>query len=219
MMDIRGTIAARMAKRREELGLTLSEASQRMTTSRPSISRYAHWETGNNSPKLELLPEIAAALQMSPAYLCGFSNDRDSGVGSIDLFSRLPAASINVPGGAVVNLDSDKSLAFSQEALTPRGLREHQLILLKAHDNSMGNEVAAGDLVLVNRDEAVPVELDIFAVLVKNRVWFRWIRPEMDGSFTVFAEDDGKYPPVKIEGDKLSTLCIIGRAVSITRFR
>lgn len=219
MTDIRETIALRMEQRRNELNLTFDQVARRMTTTKPSIARYSKWEYGENSPKLEQLSEIASALEISPSYLCGFTNDRTSERAVVELFAQLPAAHMATPDGSTTMLESDKSLAFNEGVLRKKSLRAHQLILLKAHDNSMGTHVAAGDLVLVNRDECIPAELDIFALLVKNRVWFRWIRPELDGTFTVFAEDDSKYPPERIQSDNLRALCIIGRAVCISRFR
>ena len=218
MMDIRQEIASRLRKRRHELGMTVDDVS-RLVPDRPSASRYSHWEKGERLPKMEQLIELARALQVSPSYICGFTSDMRDYDAENRQFITLADAHITQASGNMFKLPSDRSVAFNIDTLADAGLRDHQLILLVAPDTSMAPAIQKGDKVLVDRDQRIPDERDIFALLVKNNVWFRWIRPELDGSFTVQAEDGDVTPPTKIEADALESLCIIGRVAGLSRFR
>jgi hypothetical protein len=47
----------------------------------------------------------------------------------------------------------------------------------------------------------------------------RWIRPEINGSFTIAAEDTEHYPDNRLTKDGLTELRIIGRVTRISRDR
>lgn len=217
-MDIRQEIARRIRARRQELELTVSEVSARMP-SKPSDPRYNHWEGGKRLPKMEQLIEIAQALKVSPSWICGFTADMRDLDADTRLFTSLEDAHVTLPSGDVVCLPTDRSLQFSIEDLRMMGLKPDRLILLKVADKSMAPVLSEGDRVLIDRESTVPEERDLFAMMVKNKVWFRWICPELDDSFTVTAEDGEAQRPTRIEAAKLETLGIIGRVKSITRFR
>ena len=217
-MDIRKEIARRLRARRHELTMTVGQVSARMP-SKPSDPRYNHWEKGERLPKMEQILELAEALNVSPAYLCGFTPDMRDHDAEARQFTSLEDAPISLPNGAVVMLPTDRSLQFNVDDVTSHGLRPERLILLVAGDNSMAPVLAEGDRALVDRDQRTPEIRDIFALLVRNKVWFRWICPELDGSFTVTAEDGEQQRETRIEADALDSLCIIGRVTNISRYR
>lgn len=66
-------IMSRMKKRREELDMSYQTLSDRVGISKSTLQRY---ETGyiKNMP-VDKLEDIAAALQVSPAYLMGWTDD------------------------------------------------------------------------------------------------------------------------------------------------
>lgn len=217
-MDIRQEIARRIRVRRHELDLTIAEVSARMP-SKPSDSRYHHWEGGKRLPKMEQLIEIAHALKVSPSWICGFTADMRDLDADLRLFTSLEDAHISLLSGDLVSLPTDRSLQFNIEELRSLDLKPDRLILLRVSDQSMSPSLSEGDRALVDRERRTPEERDLFAMLVRNKVWFRWICQELDGSFTVTAEDGEAQRPTRIEADKLDTLGIIGRVTSITRFR
>jgi transcriptional regulator with XRE-family HTH domain len=218
-MDIRKETARRLRARRLELDLTVGQVSARMP-SRPSDPRYNHWEKGERLPKMEQILELAEALNVSPAYICGFTPDMHDQIQNACQFSTFKKAAISLPTGEVVQLPSDHSVQFNMESLRARGLNPERLILLVADGNSMAPVLNEGDFALVDRDQRVPErKRDIFAMLVRNKVWFRWICPELDGSFTVTAEDGEQQRETRIEADALDKLCIIGRVTNISSYR
>ncbi|MNC69124.1 hypothetical protein D3C75_1197850 [compost metagenome] len=62
-------------------------------------------------------------------------------------------------------------------------------------------------------------ERDMFALLVNGRVWVRWIRPEIDNTYSIASDDQGKYPDQKVSADELQKYQIIGRVVLTTKRR
>lgn len=62
-----------IVKRRKELHLTLEEVANRVGVSRATVHR---WETGVlRNPGRDKIAALAAALQVSPEYLLGWTND------------------------------------------------------------------------------------------------------------------------------------------------
>lgn len=60
-------------KRRSELGLTLEEVARRVGVSRATVQR---WEKGVlQNPGRDKIAALAAALQVSPEYLLGWTED------------------------------------------------------------------------------------------------------------------------------------------------
>lgn len=217
-MQTSAKLASRMEQRRAELRLTIANAARRMTNAKPSPSSFHHWETGQRKPHLDYIVEIAEALEVSPAWLLGFTDDMQ-GSGSKDLYATFPDADAEPNGREPVQIKSDRSLKFSEGLLSQHNMSANNLVLLSATDSTMGNVIRIGDLVLVDRNQTIPDKIDTFALLVNDRVWFRWIRPEFDGSFTIFAEDESKTPSTSIPAEKLQSLCILGRVAAITRFQ
>ena len=61
----------RLIARRQKLGLTQSEAAERIGVSQPAYQRY---EAGVRTPSIQVVKEMAKAFNVSEAYLTGESN-------------------------------------------------------------------------------------------------------------------------------------------------
>lgn len=213
-------IGRRMEQRRLQLNLGLKDVADRMVNTKPSPSAIHHWETGRRTPRMEYVPDIAQALDTSPMWLFGYTDEPQSQLSAGSLYANLPSpVTIQIPGRPDCKIESDKTLRIAESELVSHKLNPADLFFVRATDSVMGEKIGDGDLVLVDRSVTLPSQADIFAMLVNERIWFRWIRPEIDGSFVVFAENDSKSPPTRIEADKLHTLAILGRVASVTRFR
>lgn len=217
-MDIRTEFAKRLRKARNDLNMTVPQVSALMP-SHPEAPRFSHWEKGARLPKMEQILELAEALRVSPSYLCGFSSEMQDADARERRVLIPEDAPLSLPTGDVVMIPSDHSLQFRLDDILAQGLTPERQILLAVNDTSMHPVLSEGDRVLVDRDCRVPETRDIFALLVRNKVWFRWICPELDGTFTVTAEDGEQQRETRIEADELETLCIIGRVAHIARYR
>lgn len=76
------TFARRMADRRRQLGLSQEELAHRLESNQRQISRY---ENGQNDPTVRVLLSIARALDTTPAYLIGASDNPDRPYAEDDL--------------------------------------------------------------------------------------------------------------------------------------
>jgi len=100
-----------------------------------------------------------------------------------------------------------------------RGLNENRLTAIVAQGDSMDPLIQDGAEVLIDRSRTTVSTADLFAILVNGQIWIRWIRPELDGSFTVAAEDSAHYPDQKLNAEQLAGLKIVGRIARITHDR
>lgn len=86
------------------------------------------------------------------------------------------------------------------------------------NDTLMDNDLIKGDEVQIDSSVTVPSTTDMFAIKVNDQVWVRWIRPELDGSYTIRAVDAKHWPEMKVGSlDELKKLEIIGRVHCIKR--
>ncbi|MET4696916.1 S24 family peptidase, partial [Endozoicomonas lisbonensis] len=118
---------------------------------------------------------------------------------------------------AVLDEFTSDNVAFHQGYLANRGLDESKLLLLRVSDNAMGDIAAEGDEVLIDQKETTVAKTDLFALVVNGRIWIRWIRPELDGSFSVASENQELYPSVSMPD--LERVNIIGRVCRISKDR
>jgi transcriptional regulator with XRE-family HTH domain len=203
-----------MKKRRKDLGLTQPEVVRRMSGDLTTAT-YSNWENGLRKVSTKFLMQVADALEVSMDYLLGL----DGAAEPEDRMAQLLSLQGDTPEGEKLRLLSDRSLCFSHRILKEFNLKEEHCMLVVATDASMSPLIQENDRVLIDLTRQVPEENDVFALLVKNRIWFRRIRPELDGSFTVIAEDSRATPETHIEAHNLHTLNILGRAAWIGRFR
>ena len=69
MSDI---IGARIRDARKKIGLRQEELGARVGLSRATVSE---WESGRRTPDISVMEKLAAALEIDPWYLMGFSDD------------------------------------------------------------------------------------------------------------------------------------------------
>ncbi len=85
-------------------------------------------------------------------------------------------------------------------------------------DTLMDPELKKGDEVQIDNSITLPTTTDMFAIEVNGQTWVRWIRPELDGSYTIKAADVKQCPTLKADNlNELKKLKIIGRVYQIKR--
>lgn len=86
------------------------------------------------------------------------------------------------------------------------------------HDTLMDDDLVKGDEVQIDSSITIPSTTDMFAIKVNDQVWVRWIRPELDGGYTIRVTDSKRWPDMKINNlEKLKELEIIGRVHCVKR--
>ncbi|MEQ5770031.1 LexA family transcriptional regulator [Halomonas sp. H33-56] len=210
MSDTREIISTRLAAARRDLGLTIEEAAQRMKFTR---SRLSNWELGIRAPKYEELETAARVLGVTPAYLTGWDASTP-GAG----YRPADRNTITHKGETTRIANATDVAAYSPAYLAQHGLDANQLMAIRVDDDTMANVIRSGDVVLADmtrtRSDSRP---DLFAILVGDRAWVRRIRPELDGTYTLSAEDSRQYPDQNLTRAQLDDMTIIGRIARIER--
>ena len=98
-------------------------------------------------------------------------------------------------------------------------LKPSSIITVKAEDDAMEGVISKGDLALIDMSRKPDAVRDLFAILVGDRIWLRWIRPEINGSYTMSAENSHQYPDETLTTEQLQQLNIIGRVAIIEHER
>lgn len=210
-MQETNVLGERLRELRKRQGLKAVDLANSISVNR---ARYSNWELGIRNPQYKELVMLADKLNVNPAYLLGWIND--------DIYStHLPVdrATVKRSDGSEVSVPNTTAAhAYSHEYLEQRGFQARELIALTADDDSMEDIVRKGDTVLVDMQRKRSPSRDLFAILINDRVWIRWIRPEIDGkSYTLMAEDSKQYADQPLTKEQLEALDIIGRVARIER--
>lgn len=218
MLDIKSVIAKRLRQCRTEQGWTAEETAKQLNV---LPSRYSNWEQALRAPKYEQIFDLAELFNKPAAWIAGFTDMEGQPADSLH-FVAVNQSTISLKD-TVLTLErvSDDS-AFNISYIKRRGLNENKLTTILAPDDSMAGRkdlIKEGDELLIDRTQNTVSKADLFAILVNGQVWVRWIRPEIDGSFTIAAEDTEHYPDNRLTKDGLTELRIIGRVTRISRDR
>lgn len=203
----------RLLALRKRKGLKATDVASDLKINR---TRFSNWELGIRKPQYRELEMLADYFDVNPAYLLGWINDEHySTHAPVDRIrvKRHDGAEISIP-------NANAEHAYSQRYLEQRSFQARQLISFTVDDDSMKDVICQGDTVLVDMTRKHSGIRDLFAILINDRVWIRWIRPEIDGkSYTISAEDRSQYPDRTLSKDELDQMDIIGRVARIERDR
>lgn len=214
MSNIKDVQARRLRQCRASKGWTIEETGSQIGI---SGSRYSNWEQALRTPKYEQIMALAELFGTTPAWLAGFT-DHEGNNASSD-YITLAKSKISI-GGEILSIENVANRsALHIDHIKARGLNENQLTAIIAQGNSMAPIIQDGAEVLIDRSRTTVSTADLFAILVNGQIWIRWIRPELDGSFTVAAEDSAHYPDQKLNAKQLADLKIAGRIARISHDR
>lgn len=213
-------IGPRLRQCRNGKDLTIKELTAQLK-SRYGVeildTRYSNWEQCSRMPPLEELRTLALFFGVPAPWLAGLTDEMHPTGGPSNYTAP---GSFTMTRGGSVRLDQARTcFALSSECLERQGLVHDGLLLAEAEDDSMAPAIRKGDHVLVDTRARTVQGRDMFAILVNGRVWFRWIRPELDGSHTVTADAADAYPAQILPTGQLDSLEILGRAALIIKSR
>lgn len=218
MLDIKAVIASRLRQCRTDQGWSAEVTAKRLSV---LPSRYSNWEQGIRAPKYEQIFDLAELFGKPPAWIAGFTDVEGQPANPLN-FIAVNQSTISVKD-TVMQLErvSDDS-AFNISYIKRRGLNENKLTTILAPDDSMTGKkdlIKEGDELLIDRAQNTANKADLFAILVNGQIWVRWIRPEINGNYTIAAEDSEHYPDNELNKDELANIKIIGRITRISRDR
>ncbi|KAA0015481.1 helix-turn-helix domain-containing protein [Salinicola corii] len=214
MSDTTEVIAERLATLRRERGMTQDEISRFLNISR---GRYANWETGLRSPKLDELASVADKLGVPAGWIVGWTNERSNvAIGGAG-YVTTNRTSVPTKSGSSRITNAASSTAYSVSYLRHRDLDETQCVSFTVCDDDMKEVCKRGDEILVDRRIKAPGSRDLFGILVDGQAWVRWIRRNLDNTFTVYTEatDDEQ----TLTREAFDELDILGRVARIASDR
>lgn len=219
MSDIRKKIGARLKSCRAAQGWTFSETAARLSIiagQKVIPSRYGNWELAINIPPLDQLIALGILFGKPPAWI-GAISDNDGTAPEAGRYTVPPLSAVPTPAGAI-DLGVT-SYAPSIEWLEEIKLDKARMLLVTAPDDSMTGVIEQGELAMIDTSATRVCRDDLFALLISGRLWIRWIRQGLDGSYSIQAEASDRYPDQLMTAEKLESLHILGRVKLITHIR
>lgn len=200
----------RIRIRREELGLSQEELAKKMGyKSRSSINKI---ETGENDIPQSKVKQFAIALDTTIAYLMGWSDESEPRSTIFDIPNIVP-----IPKTKKVPLLG--SIACGEPILAEQNIESYvdieaalnaDFALRCKGDSMIGARIFNGDIVFIRQQPDVD-DGAIAAVLIDNEATLK--RVYKIGSRLQLRAENIAYPPMEFEGEKLSDIRILGKAV------
>ncbi len=202
----RALIASRIKSERLAKGISTKDAGIRSGVGQ---RRWVSYENNERTPKIDILESIADAIGSSAAYIAGYIDHK----GEVEQSWRYIIADKTTDKLITNNSDS---LAFNVDTLKDRRITENTICCFDALDNSLAPLISSGDQVLIDSSHITVDSLSVYAVKsANNTAVFRWIRPELTGGYTVFANDSSGYPDSKMSNDEFSQIQVLGRYIGL----
>lgn len=196
-------VGQRIASARKARGLTIKEVAAQ---AHPPIdpSTWGNYEVGLRGPKIDTLIRMSKALRVSLSYLAGIA----------DSMSGDDAAGFTLlTGGEMPAKAEVKYVGFNADKLAERGFKDTNLLALNVRDNSIKN-LSPGDAVFIDTSVTYPKSQGIFAIKTNSdQTFLRYIRPELDGTFTMLCDDKNQYPDMTMTAEEIKKLPIVGKKI------
>ena len=219
MFDIRHKISARLKACRAAKGWTFQETAQNLSAIvqiKVGPSRYGNWELGINIPPNDMVIGMGQLFGKPAAWLAALSDD-DGTSPEASRYTVPTAEPISTSNG-LIELASD-ALAFRKTFLKSNKMDRDRLLLVAAPDDSMSGVITKDDQVLIDLTDTRVLQDDLFALIINGRLWLRWIRQNIDGSYCIQAELRERFPDEHVSKETMESMHILGRVRLIAHLR
>lgn len=206
------SLGERIFYARQVRGLTLDNIAQAVGVHKSTIQRYEKDEY--NNPKLPVIESIARALSVNPMWLIGKSDEMD-----IPMETR-PDNILPMPGMGKVGLLGD--IACGHPITAEENMEEYIDLpehikadfALRCRGDSMINaRIFDGDIVYIRQQPDVD-NGEIAAVLIDTEATLKRVYHYADR--LELRPENPTFPVLQIEGEELSSVRILGKAVAFT---
>lgn len=183
-----------------------------------STSRYSNWELGLRMPGPEQMIHLGQLFSKPPAWMQGFTdNDSLSAVSSSYVTANSP--NITTKSGLLTLTQATDATAYSLNYLNARGLNRNKLLSIRQIDQSMRGIVDEGAEVLLDLEQRTVRGADLFGIVAQGHIWIRYIRPELDGTYSITAADNSQYAAQNLSAEQFKEIDVIGRVARIAHDR
>ena len=208
------TIGSRIRSRREELGLSQDELSQRLGyKSRSSINKI---ELNQRNLTQSKIKAIADALETTPSYIMGWNeSEQKNDVDKLKLFDnlfRIQTKKFPLLGNIACGEPIYASEEF--EAMVESGNDIDADFCLRATGDSMiGARIYDGDIVFIKKQKLVD-NGDIAAVLIGDEATLKRVQYNREENELLLFAENPKYKTMRFSGSELDQIRILGKAVA-----
>ena len=209
-------IGERMKHRREALGIAQTTLAERIGTSKQNLYKYENGIIANiPADKIEA---IAQALHTTPAYLMGWSDDPALPAASTTLpdniipmpkMKRIPLIGTIACGKPILAVESaDDTVALPEDIDADFSLR-------CKGDSMVNARIFDGDIVYIKERPMVEIG-EIAAVIIGDEATLKRVYYTPGSDRITLRACNPVYPDMEYEGESLSHIRILGKAVAFT---
>lgn len=228
------TLAERVAKRREQLGLSQKNLAEKIQVSQQSINKIESGQT--RSPRN--LDKLAEALEVSPQWLL-FGDKPAPAIAKDAYDNEIKASSLRVEEWESMNRDKDEfaevpvlnveaacgdgampdneheiyALPFRRYTLRRMGVNARNARVVRVIGNSMAPVLRSGDVVGIDTaNNSTIIDGDLYAIRDGNLIRVKQLVPRPDGGMIIKSFNNTDYPDELLSRDEFEQrIHIIGR--------
>lgn len=205
-------IGTRVKELRKSLGLTQKELAEKCGYK--SLTTINKIELGINSIPLDTVEKLADALQVSPSYLMGWSQNSTELPISINELRQVKLKRFRKPGAIACGEPIYASEDYETYVDASDEIKADFCLTAKG-DSMIGARIYDGDTVFIKKQPIVE-NGEIAAVIIGNDVTLkRWFYYPDKNQLWLQAENS-KYKPMIYEGEDLNNIRCLGKAVCFT---
>ena len=142
-----------------------------------------------------------------------FDNDPPEATGGFVTIERLEVEASAGQGTAADGEDVSGRYAFNRKWIARRGLKVESLNIIAVKGDSMEPMLHDGDLILIDRDQAEPVDGRLFVARFDNDLFVKRLQ-RLPGDKLQLLSSNPVYPPLTVSLDGDDNINIVGRVVA-----
>lgn len=211
-MDARKMTALRIKEQIEKQNLSYGDLEKMTGISKSTLYRYIAGQ--DKDMFVGKLKAIAVALNVSPLYLIGIS-DNESGLQEKNKFIQIPKVGARPDVGwsnSEANGKFEEYFSFCSDWIKAKG-DPKSLVLMTVEGDSMEPLIAGGDMVLIDRNKKDLVQNAIYTVRVEDMIYLKYI-DRLPGKF-ILRSYNQLYKPIEMDTKYFddNSVEILGRVV------
>ena len=162
-----------------------------------------------------ILDPIAKALQTTPAYLMGWTSEKDSTTSYIEnIRNVLPVEMQRIPILGEIACGKPIMCNEDRESYVVAGTNIRADFCLRCKGDSMiGARIHDGDIVFIRRQDIVE-NGEIAAVIIDDEATLKRVFYYPDKAKFVLQAENSKYEPLVYVGEELNDIRILGKAIA-----
>lgn len=206
-------IGNRIKQRREELGISAEALGEMIGKAKTTIYRY---ENGFiESMPSAILEPIAKALRTTPAYLMGWTSEKEDSVVSFSNFQNLrPVEMQKIPMLGKIACGKPIYAEEEHECYVAAGSKmDADFCLVCQGDSMTGAGIQDGSIVFIKQQESVD-NGQIAAVIIGEEATLKRVYYFPESAKLVLQAENPRYEPLVYTGEELNGIKILGKAIA-----